>query len=469
MSTLHFMTNFKPQIILFIFTFHLGLFYKIRTSNIFRVQEIVQDLNDERPVWIGSKSEIIANLEFYGIIPTEKEKTTLMSSSEVFEIDCESLFYFELERFSKASAAFGTNVMNYFECIHQDGSAYPREFYPDTKPIFQSELIYNVFTEMQVMTDMFVTLSTGIDLEILSIHALPNQIRHSGIASELRLVEDFMYNFYLRVYPRERSTASITRVLPKLPVIYEKVPEGEEEMRFEPVVEEEEVEDEVFEEDNISLNTMGTMDTMDLIEEPPPPSKRGREKKSSKSIAMMASKQKLRAVSVYKSLAERVKQSKHKDYTYEESVPADSASSSGGAASEASTSRTAEWADPRHVRFQQVNESPRSSPLREPTLSRSESKKSKKSSESSKTPQRPPSIPATVDSVREAMKYRYRAPVRRDGYNRRRGKLRSKQNVQHNAFSYMVCRVLGFLEGHLLTEEELQNKTFISVDRTFIV
>ena len=34
----------------------LGLFYKIRTSNIFRIQEIMQDLNDERPVWIGKKS-----------------------------------------------------------------------------------------------------------------------------------------------------------------------------------------------------------------------------------------------------------------------------------------------------------------------------------------------------------------------------------------------------------------------------
>ncbi|XP_066914614.1 uncharacterized protein [Clytia hemisphaerica] len=454
----------------------LGLFYKIRTSNIFRIQEIMQDLNDERPVWIGKKSEIILNLEYYGIYLTEREKTKLSASHEVFEIDCQSLFYFELERFSKAQAIYGPNVLKYFESIQQDGAAFPREFYPDSKPVFGTDIIYNVFTEMQIFTELFVLLSTGIDLEIISVRAIPSQFRHSKLGQELSMIQNFLYNYYLRVFPQERSTAAVMRKLPDLPIIYEPIAptdEGGERETIETIIEESE---EVI--DPPASRRSSIMGRAPPIIPPPPAgtsSRRSSVASASGSTSKTSTttttkprkmslanldKQRLKLINAYKTISERVRErpaymGEEVDEEEEDVGDEDFSQESG----ELNASM-----DSRRVSFQSET-TPKHSPKKDPQIRTKRKTIKKKIVEKRAVPE----TAAQQEVLLDEMRKRYKAPVRRDN-SRRRGRLIKEETLIHNAFTYMTTRVIAFLqEKGQLSDEQIDNTKYLAVDRSFII
>ncbi|XP_004212433.3 uncharacterized protein LOC100206144 [Hydra vulgaris] len=451
----------------------LGLFYKIRTSNVFRIREVMLDLNEEKPVWIGTKTEIINNLEYYGVFLTQNEKKNLMNNVEVFEIDCESLFYFEMERFSKAQAVFGSNVLKYFECIQQDGSSFPREFYPDLKPIFHIDIIYNVFTEMQIFTELFVLLATGIDLEIINVHSIPPQFKHAKIGFELGKIRDLLYNYYLRVFPKERSTATVIRMLPQLPVLYEPIEEPPPTPKTETI---ETITEEIFEEDiepnksepspkprppRKGIPTSTTYQATPLVqpsvsstERSSKPSALPHTSKTSK-LPFSIGKHKLKVVNVYKTLAERVKQ---KPYHHEEEEEEEENEE---VEPEPMTSSRQERSEPHRSSLTSLN---KVDPPKSKKVIKKVTHKTKVTREKSPEPV------MTQESFYEAMRFRYKAPVRRDNSTRRRGNLSTIKVLEHNPFTYMVTRVLGFLQekGHL-SDEELNNVTYAYVDNNFIV
>lgn len=508
----------------------LGLFYKIRTSNIFRIQEIMQDLNDERPVWIGSKQEIVHNLEYYGIFPTENEKSKLLSSSEVFEIDCESLFYFELERFSKAQAVYGGNVLKYFECIQQDGSSFPREFYPDAKAVFQIEIIYNVFTEMQILTELFVLLSTGIDLEIINIYSIPPQFKHSKLGDELSKIKDFLYNYYKRVFPTKRSSANVMRKLPQLPIVYEPIfemtdepiPKSKKAMReaegsgggrsgseadspaespthvvkspsrdVEPSYE---VGDDELKDVTV-IPSMG-MDIFDSpsmvgspqIGDPWNRTKPGYFQSKGRRITATLSKRRMKIVSVYKTLAERLKQRSH--ITGEQIVEEPSSymredSSIGEPEYTTFAQRRAESGQSGITTptYDIPGTSGRDAPILKqihsdsgpktlPPKGNVKSKKDKRKAGVTSERSRHPAISEKMkrEKLLDIMRRRYKAPPRAESNPRRRGRLARIINLDHNAFTYMVTRVLGFLqEKGAITQEELNSEKYRCIDKSFIV
>lgn len=423
-------------------------------------------------------------MEYYGIFLTESEKAKFSSNAEVFEIDCESLFYFELERFSKAQAIYGGNVLKYFQCIQQDGAAFPREFYPDIKPIFNIDIIYNIFTEMQIMTELFVLLTTGIDLEIISIHTIPPQFKHSQLGNEFAKIKDFLYNYYLRVFPRERSTASVMRLVPKLPITYEPMPQQEVETKEIIVEEEEIIEDEVYEipkspeteRPGPSLVTAAADDNLSIYQETAIPSEpitlgptySSPSKKPSpvKSFPVKGKrfdkvKQRLKMVKVYKTLAERIRQRPY----YQEEEAEEEEEEEDILPSESPARAPFPSVDVPTSSKQARKESIKSQLRPEPT------KKTKKRIIKKRVPVVVPKEPKkSQEEMLDEMRLRYRAPLKRDGQARRRGRLNKQKIVEHNAFTYMVARVLAFLqEKGELSEEALKTEQFHSVDRNFIV
>ena len=427
---------------------------------------------------IISVLEIILNLEYYGIYLTEREKTKLSGSHEVFEIDCQSLFYFELERFSKAQAIYGPNVLKYFESIQQDGAAFPREFYPDSKPVFGTDIIYNVFTEMQIFTELFVLLSTGIDLEIISVHAIPSQFRHSKLGNELSMIQDFLYNYYLRVFPQERSTAAVMRQLPDLPVIYEPIApsdEGGERETIETIIEESE---EVIDPPAPSSRRSSIVGRPPPIIPPPPAGTSSRRasaastsstttktsttsstKPRKMSLANLG-KQRLKLINAYKTISERVRErpayvGEEVDEEEEEGGDEDYSQDSGDLNASM---------DSRQVRFQSET-TPKHSPKKEPQIRTKRKTIKKKIVEKRAVPE----TAAQQEQLLDEMRKRYKAPVRRDN-SRRRGRLIKEETLVHNAFTYMTTRVIAFLqEQGQLSDEQIDNTKYLAVDRNFII
>ena len=421
-------------------------------------------------------SEIINNLEYYGVFLSQSEKTNLMNNVEVFEIDCESLFYFEMERFSKAQAVFGSNVLKYFECIQQDGSSFPREFYPDVKPVFHIDIIYNVFTEMQIFTELFVLLATGIDLEIINVHSIPPQFKHAKIGFELGKIKDFLYNYYLRVFPKERSTATVVRMLPQLPVLYEPI-EDPSPPKTETI---ETITEEIFEEDveptkvdspakprpprkanyiptgpTYQATPIVTASSAQFPERPARPTTLPSVSKGNK-LPFSINKHKLKVVNVYKTLAERVKQ---KPYHHEEDEEEE----------EIEEQEPEPQISSRQDRMESASRSgmqplPKVEPPKSKKILKKVTRKKQVTREKSPEPM------MTQEAFYEAMKFRYKAPIKRDNATRRRGNLSAIKVLEHNPFTYMVTRVLGFLQekGHL-TDNELNNVNYAYVDNNFIV
>ena len=181
----------------------ITMFYTIRAFNVFRLNAIIADKNDQRPSWLGTKERLVRILLRLGISLTDKEDRDISSLSDVFEVDAEALLYFELERFAKATAMHGENTLAIYNCIQQDGMAFPNLFIPGKKPIYEKDLINTVFKEMQHVTDLFVLLLTGIDAGYLKPGKLPKQFEMCLMKAELCSLEEFFYNYYHRIYSRQ--------------------------------------------------------------------------------------------------------------------------------------------------------------------------------------------------------------------------------------------------------------------------
>lgn len=458
-----------------------------------------------------------------------------MSSSEVYEIDCESLFYFELERFSKAQAVYGGNVLKYYECIQQDGSSFPREFYPDAKAVFQIEIIYNVFTEMQILTELFVLLSTGIDLEIINIYSIPSQFKHSKLGDELSKIKDFLYNYYKRVFPTERSSANVMRKLPQLPIVYEPIFEMNEEpiskkmrsSRAEGIISHnEDMErgnnseaESPVESPTHSITSpsrdlerdydVGDSDLKDItvipgmgmdlydspsavgspqIGDPWNRTKPGYFQSKGRRITATLSKRRMKIVSVYKTLAERLKQRSHvtgeqmveepSSYIREESSVEEPEYStfaqrrtesglSGVTTPVRNNGYSSETRDGSILKQIYSDGGPKTLPPKGNIKSKKDKKKGVISERN-----RHPVISEKMkrEKLLDIMRRRYKAPSRPDSYPRRRGRLAKIMNLDHNAFTYMVTRVLACLqEKGALNEEELNAEKYRCIDRGFIV
>lgn len=443
--------------------------------------------------------EITVNLEYYGIFLSDREKAKLSNQHEVFEIDCQALFYFELERFSKAQAIFGANVLNYFECIQQDGAAFPREFYPDSRPIFNIDIIYNVFTEMQILTELFVLLATGIDLEIISVYAIPPQFRHSRLGDELKVIQDFLYNYYIRVFPQERSSAAVMRKLPELPIIYEPItaqdePEPKLTETIETIIEESE---EVIEPPapkprespmrratsspsldgqqserktpiilGGGLGPSHAASTGDVRRGSAPGPRRTSTTtttttKPKERRFSMIGRQKLKLIKAYKTISERRKERPSYATEGDEEEEEEAEEPELDLESEPNSARQVHFDSPSR------RSSDRLSPQYEPQI------RTKRKTTKRKISERPKQLPQTEaeqEALLDEMRRKYKAPVRRDNSARRRGRLFKEEVIQHNAFTYMVTRVIAFLQerGHL-KEEELNNTKFIHVEKSFII
>ena len=456
------------------------------------------------------------NLEYYGIFLSEREKSKLSSSHEVFEIDCQSLFYFELERFSKAQAIYGPNVLKYFESIQQDGAAFPREFYPDSKAVFGTDIIYNVFTEMQIFTELFVLLSTGMDLEIISVHSIPPQFRHSKLGNELSKIKDFLYNYYQRVFPQERSTAAVMRKLPELPIIYEPLPNDRDEKTetIETIIEEsEEVIDQPSSSRRRASSTSsygggggGSSSRQPPIVPPPPAATSSRRpsnistgsgamggqssapttsstttktsttsKPRKLSLANLG-KQRLKLINAYKTIAERVRErpayigeeidEEDEDYTQESMDTTADLNTSMDSRQVRFEEEEQEQTDANYGGRRGSTDSRQSSPAKKPQIRTKRKTIKKKIMEKRATPE-------TVDqqeAILDEMRRKYKAPVRKDNSARRRGRLVREEVLEHNAFTYMTTRVIAFLlEKGQLSDEQIDNTKYLAVDRSFII
>ena len=451
------------------------------------------------------------NLEYYGIFLSEREKSKLSSQHEVFEIDCQSLFYFELERFSKAQAIYGPNVLKYFESIQQDGAAFPREFYPDIKPVFGTDIIYNVFTEMQIFTELFVLLSTGIDLEIISIHSIPPQFRHSKLGNELSKIKDFLYNYYQRVFPQERSTAAVMRKLPELPIIYEPLPHDNKDNTetIETIIEEsEEIIDQPRSRRSSFLavpvptgSSSGGGRQPPIV--PPPPSGSSSRRASNVSSGSAfggggsatttprttttstskprkislanLGKQRLKLINAYKTIAERVRE--RPSYAGEEVEDATDEFEDEDYSQESINDLDTSM-DSRQVRFEEEDRNrgenrPKSSPSKQSTSSYGEPQVRTKRKTTKRKIMERRAVPETADqqeAILEEMRRKYKAPMRKENSVRRRGRLVREQVLEHNAFTYMTTRVIAFLlEKGQLSDEQIDNTKYQAVERSFII
>eukprot|EP00794_Sanderia_malayensis_P004904 gene4904-5552_t len=191
----------------------VSLFYNVRTFNVFRVNDIIEDKNENKPAWLSRKDRLIKTLQLYGVFLSENEDKEISSSSDVFEIDTEALFYLELERFSRALAIYGDETLKYFPSIAQDGMVFRKQFTRDKREIYESHLIHTILKEMQKITDLFVLLLTGIDAGLISNKKLPEQFKMCMMKEELCCLEDFFYNYYHRMYSQSglRPNSDLTQ------------------------------------------------------------------------------------------------------------------------------------------------------------------------------------------------------------------------------------------------------------------
>ena len=541
-------------------------------------------------------------MEYYGVTLPESDKAKINPNAEVYEIDCEALFYFELERFSKAQAVYGSNVTKYFECIQQDGASFPREFYPDSKSIYHMDIIYNVYTEMQTVTELFVLLSTGIDLEIVNIYSLPPQFKHSKLGDELGKIKDFLYNYYKRVYPKERCFANVMRKLPQLPIVYEPIFElisdggggstaaggggggGGNDRGISKAAKRSSVvsRDYAEEEEEVgsggeysappspppvrggsqSLGMAGGMELevpspvreiaydieipemtgfsevpvppefydAEVVGHPPSASdpwaksaKPGYFQSKGKRITAQLSKRRMKIVSVYKTLAQRLRlrsqtageqaMEETTSYAEEMGIPAQGMASRAGSgagpgltaprsglrfqdavrsaqnaarAEEQQSGTVMEGGESSVNQESSYIQSPQHMDSPKPTKGRSKREKEKEKkdrsrskdrstdrrTQSEQSSKRHPVISEKVrrEQILDAMRRRYRAPTRAESNPRRRGRLARMLKLDHNAFTYMVTRVLAFLqERGRVSEDELHSERFRVVDRNFVI
>jgi len=259
------------------------------------------------------------------------------------------------------------------------------------------------------------------------------------------------------------------RIIPKLPVVYEPIIEEKTEMVEHLVEEEEEViDDEVYETptkpprrpSTISSTTEQYESADEFIPKSSSPSispNRGSRATAAKRGGTFL-KQRLKMVKVYKTLAERIKQRPYyqEDDTgsiaEDDDIPYMTPSSSDQQASSS-----------KQVRFERSSPA---LPARPEPVKKTIKKLVKKQ------------VPITVqrevrlsqEEVLEAMRHRYKAPSKRDGQARRRGRLFKQQVIEHNAFTYMVARVLAFLQDKgQISDTELNTQNFLCVERNFIV
>ena len=192
----------------------ITMFYTIRAFNVFRLNAIIADKDDQRPAWLGTKDGVVRILHRLGISLTEKEDREISAFSDVYEIDGEALLYFELERFAKTTAMYGEATFAHYSCIKQDGVGFPNLFIPGKKPVFEKDLINTIYKEMKHVTDLFVLLLTGIDAGYLKQGRIPKQFEMCLLKDELCSLEEFFYNYYHRIYSRQlHSNIDIQEVM----------------------------------------------------------------------------------------------------------------------------------------------------------------------------------------------------------------------------------------------------------------
>ena len=440
----------------------LSIFYKIRTYNVFRVREIVDDKNEDRPVWYASKQDVILNLEDLGIFLSDREKRGIEPTSELHELDAESLLYFELERYAKAVTMHGSNAVEYFDCIQQDGIAFPRDYFPDTRPVFERDLICSLYKEMQEVTELFVVLLTAIELQMIQPNNLPGQFKLCQLVEELSPLEEYLYNYYLRAYPRDK----IDRTLPFIPK-RPPPPLAPSKSSWEPEnigpsqtptkgqlpIEQKPYESQSlathsypYENIPISPSEMGSITN---LTEAASYTKKRRAATRFRRYAMAASsalklgrKGKIERAQSRASVLEEEPEDIYGQSTYDETL----------------RDRRTSLRSLRPYRSQQDILEP--SPMESgylPSITVEESS--------------PPEVARPKQELTKQKSVPREKPklVRKAGSNRRRGRLKESVLLEHNSFTYMITRVIECLKGNTLTPELLTTKTFMRVDRNFIV
>ena len=381
---------------------------------------------------------------------------------------------------------------------------------------------------MQIFTELFVLLSTGMDLEIISVHSIPPQFRHSKLGNELSKIKDFLYNYYQRVFPQERSTAAVMRKLPELPIIYEPFPTDKDEKTetIETIIEEsEEVIDHPSSRRRGSISSSGAGGGGGVSGSrqppivPPPPSGSSSRRASSVSTGSIAmgggqaagpfssskttktqtskprklsfanlGKQRLKLINAYKTISERVRErpayageeidEEDEEYTQEST---DDDLNLSVDSREMRNDLNLSY-DSRQVRFEEEeqerdeidrarraseeNSRRQPSPAKKPQIRTKRKTIKKKIMEKRATPETVSQQEAILDEMRR----KYKAPVRKENSARRRGRLVRENVLEQNAFTYMTTRVIAFLleNGHL-SDEQINNTKYLAVDRNFII
>ena len=408
-------------------------FYTIRAFNVFRVHDIISDKNDHRPSWVGSKDEIVRKLHRHGISLTEKEDREMSTLSDVFEIDAEALFFFEMERFAKTLAMYGDATLSHYSCITQDGMAFPNLFLPEKKAIFQKDLIYTIFKEMRQITDLFVLLLTGIEAGYLKNGRLPKQLEMCLIKEELTSLENFFYNYYQRIFS---------------PQIFNRMEKQEA----------------------IEMEAVETMQSWQPDPEPERYIRRSRSIESVHDIFIAAPIQEnqqqqqqpysgTRSQRTRQMLTSRINKVRHSIQSSNLMVrPSKRKMPS---TSRLSTSDEIDLDQSQEDRsFKLSSSDPDLSEetkiIKEATGSRLLSNEAKKHENGSQ------------NAGQQAQKKEPKL-VQNPWSTRRRGKLRNVTVLERSPFTYMVFRVLETLKGNNPTEDVFQSKAYYQVDRNFIV
>ena len=416
----------------------ITMFYTIRAFNVFRLNAITADKNDQRPAWLGTKDGIVRALHRLGISLTEKEDRDISSLSDVYEIDAEALLYFELERFAKATAMYGETAFVHYSCIQQDGMGFPNLFIPGKKPIYEKDLINTIHKEMQHVTDLFVLLLTGIDAGFLKQGKIPKQFEMCLLKEELCSLEEFWYNYYHRIYSRQLYNTAEMQEAIELAAM-ETMPSWQPDIRP------------VAQPDPILIRRSRSIESVVGIALPVPPDPRQHDALHPEQVQA----QKNRRISVVRtrqimsSGIQKVRTSLQATSQMARNLRRKTPSSSKinetpdlGEVEDQSYHLSS--TDPDIFDDRNYNEAPSSG--REQYQSRSEE------------------VPVYKELAKPEPKL-----LKNPWSTRRRGKLKSEAALEKNPFIYMVFKVLETLNGKSLKEDSFNLKKFSQVDRNFVI
>lgn len=414
-------------------------FYTIRAFNVFRIHDIISDKNDHRPSWVGSKEEIVRKLHRHGISLTDKEDREISTLSDVFEIDAEALFYFEMERFAKTLAMYGDVTLSHYSCIAQDGMAFPNLFLPEKKPIFQKDLIHTIFKEMRQITDLFVLLLTGIEAGYLKNGKLPKQLEMCLMKEELTSLENFFYNYYQRIFS---------------PQIFNRMEKQEA----------------------IEMEAIETMQSWQPDQEPERYIRRSRSIESVHDIFVAApirdnqlqqqqQQQGTRSQRTRQMLTSRINKVRHSIQS--SNLMARPSRRKTPSASRLSVSDEIDLDQSQEMRSLKLSSS-------DPDLSESKNEKEGTSSRlQANVGQSLTSVfsknETIPQNIGQQMQKKEPKLVQNPWSNRRRGKLKNVVALDRSPFTYMVFRVLETLKGNNPTEEVFKTMAYYQVDKNFIV